>query len=151
MLSFLYNSSPSGNFPQHSAYYFLHPPSLSSRCSVSLSLSPSLPLCISFILPFLSPRLSAFPPLRAYLCVIWRMGLQHRGQGAWCSECHCHSHLDHEGGPSATRPAQVKLPRDTWQKSLQHGILQRNLEVSQRCYDEGWYGKNKKRVQNHFL
>lgn len=114
MLSFLYIPPPQGYFSFHifamEIYAFVSPHSL------SLSLS-----------------LSVFP--RAYLGVIWRMGLQHRGQGTWCSGCHCHGNLHHDTGPGATHYAKVKLPRDTWQKEFQYWPLQRNTEVSHYNWD----------------
>lgn len=114
----------------------LYPPSLPHTF---LSLTPSFSSFSMFLSSFSScygntslplTSLSLFP--RAYLGVIWRMGLQYRGQGTWCSGCHCHGDLHHDAGPGATHPAEVKLPRDTWQKGLQHRPLQGNTEVSQR-------------------
>ncbi len=122
---------------------YLCPPSFPHFFSVSLPLLfmfppyffPCLlllPMEIHLFLhltPSLSLSLSVLP--RAYLCVIWRMGLQHRGQGTWCSGCHCYGDLHHDAWPRATHPAKVKLPWDTWQKKLQHRPLQGNTQVSQ--------------------
>lgn len=98
-----------------------------------------LSLCLPFIFlfslslsihSFLSPHFSLFCSLtispRDYLSVIWRMGLQHRGQGTRCSGCHCYSNLYHDTGSRATHHAEVKLPRDTWQEELKHRTLQGN-------------------------
>lgn len=70
------------------------------------------------------------------------MGLQHRGQGTWCSGCHCYGDLHHDAGPGATHPAKVKLPRNTWQKELQYWPLQGNPEVSQ-CWGDAWSGESR--------
>lgn len=78
---------------------------------------------------WLSPiSIAVFP--RPYFCVIWWMGLQYWGQGAWCGGYHCHGNLHHDAGPGTTHLAEIKLPRDTWQKKLQHWSLQGNTEVS---------------------
>lgn len=125
MLSFLYIFSPSGYFSLHSASASLFVSSLSFS-----HFSASLPLLFIFLHsffyfsffplsmhPLLSPHsISPFP--RAYLGVIWRMGLQHRGQGTWCSSCHCHGDLHHDAGPGSAHSAEVELPRDAWQKEL---------------------------------
>lgn len=85
---------------------------------------------------FLSPH-SISLSSRAHLSVIWRMGLQHRGQGTRCSGCYCHGDLYHDAGPGATHLDKVKLPWDTWQEELQHRPLQGNTEVSQTLRS-GW-------------
>lgn len=127
MLLFLYILHPLANFHSTLLAWFSH-----------TTLSP-LPFIFLFSLslfihPFLSPHFSLLCSLtishRAYLSVIWRMGLQHRGQGTWCSGCHCYSNLYHDTGSRATHHAEVKLPRDTWQEELKHRPLQGNTEVS---------------------
>lgn len=130
---------------------YLYPPYLSHTF---LSLSPSFSSFYFFLffplwkcnLPLtslhLSLSLSLFVFPRAYLSVIWRMGLQHRGQGTWCSGCHCYGDLHHDAGPGATHPAKVKLPRNTWQKELQYWPLQGNPEVSQ-CWGDAWSGESR--------
>lgn len=65
------------------------------------------------------------------------MGLQHRGQSAWCSGRDCYSNFHHDLGPRATHPAKVKLPGDTWQKELKHRTLQGNTEVSKVMQGQG--------------
>lgn len=84
-----------------------------------------------------SHHLSFFVDLRADLSVIWRMGLQHRGQSAWCSGRDCYSNFHHDLGPRATHPAKVKLPGDTWQKELKPRTLQGNTEVSKVMQGQG--------------
>lgn len=158
-LCLLYNTSickcpASSCFPFHSTYFMpvlLCLPFLSHTSPSKLSIfffflcfffsplwkcspfftSTSLSLHFRFNLSIVFPR--------AYLSVIWRMGLQHRGQGAWCSGCHCYSNLHHDSGPGATHPAEVKLPWDTRQKGLQHRPFQGNPKVSHCCGDS-WSG-----------
>lgn len=150
MLSFVY-ISPSGYFSLNwASATYLYPPCLTflplSLFALSLfhlftslfsSLHVNSPLHHSLFL-----SLSVSP--RAYLSVVWRMGLQHRGQGTWCSSCHRHGNLHHDAGSGATHPAEVELPRDTWQKELQHWPLQGNPEVSHCGGGGAWSGHKRK-------
>lgn len=99
---------------------------------LSLSISPSL--LLSFFFPNLLWSLSFLILLcssRSALRVLWRVGLRPRGPCSRRRGDHHYGNLHNDDGPRTSHPAEVWVPRSSWQEDPYLRQPQRSAQVSE--------------------
>lgn len=73
---------------------------------------------------------------RSAISVLRRVGLWPRGSSAWwCGHNH-HGNVHHDDGPGTSHPAEVRMPRSSWQEDSHLRQPQRSAQVKVTGYVE---------------